>query len=368
MNLDFHQNLIVWHASVGTAEAEVSREGLRVVREAIWCSLHPLIPAAFGHAHYDWYTLHTLSLPLDQWRWEADFHLNLHEGRLLKDVAMPWIVESVSFAEAEQRRLKAKRRAEGRGCAYDQQLRITGYAPWLDDAALFDQCAAVLNDPTVDPCRLALAAGYWHYSAPSRASELQAAVQQAAMRVVLAAVPVPAGAVAMALAVLCTTEPDWSRLLSVEQLAEVPLPRRCLITAWLRHTPIAAAIRQQQHRELITLLDAMAGREPTAPVMSDRFYAEGVAGVLTHGPIHNSVARGLIRLLEQLPASLIVQVLPGILRNIRAVPSRTRREITTLLTRHRAVLMPQLREIAATVPGKASQIAVRVLADSPTET
>ena len=190
--------------------------------------------------------------------------------------------------------------------------------------------------------------------------------------VLLSPLPLPDSAAELALQVWKCSDAGWTAKLAEASLGDVPFRRIGQLWSFLYASGDRDACRQfrAQSTPWVRQLDALAALMEVSPNdytaeidlgPSDARLVEALVAVLTHGPKHNARAMACIRALERLPEHLGDVALLELLRRLRFLPSRARRNVTQALLPRASRLESELRTIATNQHGSIRSAAEFVL-------
>ncbi len=360
--VSLHTQLPLWHASPRSALPAIEAEGIALMREYVWCSLHPLMPIRLFQKFTPDFVLFALELPragAEGYLWaqtrgapggDAEERTYDHGGggtevKVWTALPRACIRELLSREEAEARLDRGG---------------TTGYGEWLPDAAAFAQeCEDLLADLRVDS-QLRIQAGlYLREMGRLHAADKEQGQRRATLLEVLTA---PEALVDDALAA-CIRLLNGFGLPWLEDLpltAELGLARLARIAAFA-----SASHREEQLRAFgegcasgseigvlggaLCRLVAAEGRDQEAISVLARtgVLGAGAIGALLLGSVQtNPLGVALIRALEEMPPAVGNPILLALLRRRRDLPTKARRTLTQVLGRRGSQLESPLREVA----------------------
>jgi hypothetical protein len=359
--ISLRTHLPLWHASPREALPAIEEGGIALMREYVWCSLHPLMPIRLFQQFTPDFILSAIALPRageEGFLWEeirgapggdAEERTYDHGGGGIEVkvwTALPraCIREIIPRQEVEARL--------GRGGA-------SGYGEWLPAAADFAQeCGELLADPRTEP-QVRVQAGLYLREMGRLCAGGKAGERRAALLEVLASAE---ALVDDALAV-CTRLLDGFGLPWLEELplrTELSAERLARIAAFASTSHSEGQLRAFGERcapgsgigllgERLCRLAAAGGRDEEAIPALARTGSLGAGALkaLLLGSVRsNPVAVALVRALEGMLPEVGNPALLGLLRRRRDLPTKARKALALALERRAAQLEPQLREVA----------------------
>lgn len=354
-------HLPLWHASPRSALPAIEAGGIALMREYVWCSLHPLMPIRLFQQFTPDFVLSAIELPragAEGFLWartrgapggDADERTYDHGGGGI-EVKVWTALPRACIRELRSREEVETRLARG---------GTTGYGEWLPEAAAFAQeCEDLLADSQADP-EVRVQAGLY-LREMGRLHAADKGQGRAALLEVLAA---PEALVDDALAT-CTRLLTGFGLPWLEELpfsADLGAERLARVAAFASASHSEAQVRAfgggWGRGEEVGLLGTALCRlvvaegrdeEASAVLVKTGALGAGAIGAFLLGSVRsNPLGVTLIHVLEELPPAVGNPVLLALLRRRRDLPTKARQTLTQVLRRRVAQLEPQLREVAA---------------------
>lgn len=352
---DINNELLVWHATALPARAAIEQGGISIINEAVFVALHPAIPIGlYQQFCKEGYVISLLALPHDawQWGWDGTYELAVNEGYLRKPVPRGNMLEIVDQEEALRRQHLRTADGQPHGAFGDWNR---GYAGWLDEDMLIEQCETILREST-NPQRQLQACAYWYF-AQEQSRRHGPPIADRLCAILSSAQPLPESAASLAMQIWPHEDPAWISHMAAAVTSRIPFSRICHLWATVCTYGDDESCRQfrenvpeyQQRLDELAKLMALSPHDYGAVItfsQPDAELARILVTLLTHSPMHNARAMAGIAAIAQLPDELADAALLELLRRNRFVRSRARRHVHLALQPRAERLQVELRAIA----------------------